>query len=155
MENLEMHIVARRYAMESLSPEDRILVETACNETKKAYAPYSDFKVGAAVLLANGEIITGNNQENAAYPSGICAERVALFYANARFPDTPVRAIAVAAFYKNEFMDFISPCGACRQVMAEVEKRFRHSVKVLLFGKEHVLVLDRATELLPFCFDSL
>lgn len=155
MENLEIHIVARRYAMEALSPEDRILVETACNETEKAYAPYSGFKVGTAVLLANGEVITGNNQENAAYPSGMCAERVALFYANARYPATPVRAIAVAAFYKNEFMDFVSPCGACRQVLAEVEKRFGHPVKVLLYGKEYVVVLDRVTELLPFCFDSL
>lgn len=141
--------------MNSLSPEDRILLETACNETQKAYAPYSGFKVGSAVLLANGEVITGNNQENAAFPSGMCAERVALFYANARYPDTPVRAIAVAAYCKNEYTDFISPCGACRQVMAEVEKRYGHSVRVLLYGKEYVLVLDRATELLPFCFDSL
>lgn len=155
MKDIEIQITARRYEKKNLSSEDCLLVEAACQATRQAYAPYSAFKVGAAVLLANAEVVIGNNQENVAYPSGLCAERVALFYANARYPDVAVKAIAVAAFRNDEYVDFVSPCGACRQVMAEVETRFRQPVRVLLCGRQYVTVLDRATDLLPFCFNSL
>ena len=99
-------------------------MQNAKSALKTAYAPYSGFFVGASVLLENGEIINGSNQENVAYPSGLCAERVALFYAGARYPDVKVKTIAVSVLSKNfEVTDVISPCGACRQVMAEYEEK--------------------------------
>ena len=108
-----------------LLPEDEIILVNQSREAaKRAYAPYSKFQVGAAVLLENGEIITGTNQENAAYPSGLCAERVAVFYANSKYPDVPVIAIAVTAFTNNKFVQTpIPPCGSCRQVLTETETK--------------------------------
>lgn len=130
----------------------RELREQALAAAHQAYAPYSHFQVGAAVLLENGEIIIGNNQENAAYPSGLCAERVALFYASSRFPDIPVCALAVVAIKDNQIQPAISPCGACCQVLVETENRAGNKLTVLLCGSEENCLLTGVSSLLPFSF---
>jgi len=134
-------------------PESCInLLKKAREAAENAYAPYSEFFVGAAVLLENGEIITGNNQENAAYPSGLCAERVALFYASANFPETAVKKIAITALSKDgRIVKQVTPCGACRQVLLEVESKFKKSVEIILDG-EKILIFDGVENLLPFGF---
>ena len=100
--------------------------------------------------------MTGTNQENVAYPSGLCAERTALFYANSQYPDVPVKALAIAGISEDDGMNRtpISPCGACRQVMLETENRFATPIKVLLCGKEEVYIVESAKDLLPFAFDN-
>ncbi|MEG1544376.1 MAG: cytidine deaminase [Tannerellaceae bacterium] len=130
------------------------LTAAAVEAASRAYAPYSKFNVGAAVLLGNGEIVTGNNQENAAYPSGLCAERVALFYAGSRYPDVPIVALAIAAFTAGRQVEQISPCGACRQVLLESEMRAASPITILLCGSSEVYILPSAASLLPFCFDG-
>ncbi len=120
-----------------LEPNESRLISKAKAISKNAWAPYSNFHVGAAVLLENGEIITGSNQENAAFPSGICAERTAVFYANSLFPDVPVKTIAIAASYQDEFIDIpVAPCGSCRQVLLETQNRQKHPMRVLMYGKK-------------------
>ena len=136
---------------------DARLIEAAKTATQTSYAPYSHFCVGAAVLLENGEIVCGSNQENAAYPAGTCAERTAIHYANAQFPGVRPVAIAVAArkAEENHFLKQpISPCGVCRQVMIETQARFGAPFRVLLYGEEAIFDLDSASVLLPFQFDS-
>lgn len=131
------------------------LVEMAKKKTQDAYCPYSHYHVGAAALLADGQVVTGANQENAAYPSGLCAERTTLFAANANNPTTPVEALAVACFTDGHFThDPASPCGACRQVMLETEHRFGKPMKVILYGERECYVFDSAADLLPVCFTS-
>ena len=120
--------------------------------TGQSYAPYSKFHVGAAALLEDGTIITGSNQENAAYPSGLCAERVALFHAGHQYPDMPVVALAIAAATNGRQVESISPCGACRQVLLEAEQRYGKPMKVLLCGTKEVVVAESAESLLPLCF---
>lgn len=156
METLLLQTQVSVYACDELPVVYRELVERAKQQALTAYAPYSHFKVGAAVLLDNGEIITGSNQENAAYPSGICAERTVLFYANARYPQTSVQAIAIAAYNEGHYlMQPISPCGACRQVMLETEQRYGgRPIDVLLYGEEAVYLIKGAEALLPFSFVS-
>ena len=123
--------------LEELSPVLRELVETAKAKTQDAYCPYSHYHVGAAALLSDGQVITGSNQENAAYPSGLCAERTTLFAANANNPHTPVEALAIACYTNGHFTkDAASPCGACRQVMLETEHRFGKDMKVILYGED-------------------
>ncbi|MCL4111843.1 UNVERIFIED_CONTAM: hypothetical protein GTU68_018099 [Idotea baltica] len=121
----------------------------------KAYAPYSKFKVGAALLLADGEIVIGNNQENAAYPSGLCAERVAIFHAGANKPNTPITAIAITIDYDVvESKDFVFPCGACRQSMIEYEMRHGNKIPVYLLGPNNTIgKVDSVQALMPFYFD--
>lgn len=136
---------------------DARLIEAAKTATQTSYAPYSHFCVGAAVLLENGEIVCGSNQENAAYPAGTCAERTAIHYANAQFPGVRPVVIAVAArkVEENHFLKQpISPCGVCRQVMIETQARFGAPFRVLLYGEEAIFDLDSASVLLPFQFDS-
>jgi cytidine deaminase len=141
------------YLLEECSDIEKKLIETAKSATLKAYAPYSEFLVGAAVLLENGDIIMGNNQENAAYPSGLCAERTAVFFANATQPDQKVEAVAVAAWHKGAFThDVITPCGACRQVLLEVENRFQSPVKILMYSEDGVYVVSTIKDLLPLSF---
>ena len=139
-----------------LNDVEQRLVDAAKEATFRSYAPYSRFCVGAAVLLENGEIITGNNQENCAYPSGLCAERTTLFYANSRYPDSPVRILCIAA--RNTSGDFtkepISPCGACRQVMLETEHRFGSPIQVMLYGTNGTYFVNSARDLMPVGFDS-
>lgn len=141
------------YPLGECSETEKKLIEAAKEATIKSYAPYSGFRVGAAVLLENGEIISGNNQENAAYPSGLCAERVAVFFANATYPDQKIEAIAVAAWHNGRFTDdVITPCGGCRQVLLETENRFNAPMKILMYGNEAVYVLKSAKDLLPLSF---
>ncbi|MCC8171121.1 MAG: cytidine deaminase [Parabacteroides sp.] len=137
-----------------LPADERALVEAARAAALQAYAPYSEFRVGAAVLLENDVTVTGNNQENAAYPSGMCAERIALFYAGAQYPSVPVKALAVAAWQNQAFVERISPCGGCRQVLLETEMRSGKPVRILLAGKNEVTVISRAADMLPFGFGS-
>lgn len=139
-----------------LSEVEQQLVTAAKQATYRSYAPYSNFCVGAAVLMANGEIITGNNQENCAYPSGLCAERTTLFYANSCYPQTAVNILCIAARNTNgEFTKSpISPCGACRQVMLETEHRFGQAIKVMLYGTDGTYIIENVRDLLPVGFDS-
>lgn len=137
-----------------LSLSDQQLLLEAHQATSRAYAPYSRFRVGAAVRLSNGQIIQGNNQENAAYPSGLCAERVALFYANSVFPDQSIEAIAVTIRSERTIVEEpITPCGSCRQVMAEYEKKSGIPMRVIMQGeKGPVMVAESMKALLPFSF---
>lgn len=138
---------------QELPPELAKLVDQAKRMTQQAYCPYSHFHVGAALLLANGQIITGANQENAAYPSGMCAERTALFAANANYPDSPVKVLAIAAYTNEKFtQEAVSPCGACRQVMLETEHRFGTPIKVVLYGEKMCYIFESAADLLPLNF---
>jgi len=141
-------------SQEELNTSDRDLMEKATFASESSYSPYSSFRVGAAVRLVHGEIITGNNQENAAYPSGLCAERVALFYAQARFPDVPVESIAIYASSSDFRLDKpVTPCGACRQVMAEYETRHKSKIRVIMGGDHgHLQVIEGIESLLPLMF---
>ncbi len=136
-----------------LNLDDQKLLEAARSVSKNAYAPYSRFCVGAAVELDNGEIITGSNQENAAFPSGLCAERVALFYANSRYPESAVKTIAVTAFNNGKpVLEAVAPCGSCRQVLAETESRYKNDIRVILDGEKNIVIVDNARSLLPLTF---
>lgn len=140
---------------EDLTSEDIRLVDLAIDAQKSSYSPYSKFRVGAAVLLENGETIQGSNQENGAYPSGICAERVALFFAGAKFPNVPIKSIAVSASFNNQLTsEPVPPCGACRQVMIESRSIGNQPLKVILVGKDKIFVIEDACDLLPFNFSS-
>ncbi len=138
-------------------PERSGLIEKAKEAAGRAYAPYSKYQVGAAVLLENGKIYTGNNQENAAYPSGLCAERVAIFYAGAQHPDVPVVSIAIAAYTGGKFQEEpVPPCGGCRQVLHEKEAQGKKPMEVILYGSRKIRLLRSASDLLPlpFVFDN-
>lgn len=138
---------------DELEPSLRELVEKAKAMTQNAYCPYSRFQVGAAALLADGQVVKGSNQENAAYPSGLCAERTTLFAANANHPNTPVTALAIACYTNGHFTkDAASPCGACRQVMLETEHRYGLPMKVVLYGEDMCYVFNSAADLLPLNF---
>ena len=156
MKQLDIHTTIKIYTPDELSAEEQQLVEAAKEATTRSYAPYSHFHVGAAALLANGEIISGTNQENAAYPSGICAERTTLFYANSQHPQQAVKALAIAARTSEGHWTEtpISPCGACRQVMTETENRYEKPMKVLLCSAQEVFVIESAKDLLPVSFGS-
>lgn len=141
---------------DELNDRDRNLVDEARKMTHQSYAPYSRFSVGAAILLDNGVVVTGSNQENVAYPSGTCAERTAAFYAHATYPDARFMVLAVAArdTTGEEIADPISPCGACRQVLAEYEQLAGHDVKVLLAGRDCIYILPSVKSLIPLAFTS-
>ena len=131
------------------------LVKKALAAREKAYAQYSGFMVGAAVLLENGIILTGNNQENAASPSGLCAERVAVYHAGAEYPDVKMLKIAVCGGKKGSSSAVpVAPCGACRQVMAEVIRRYGRDFDVLMIGEDETVVI-KASSLLPFSFEYI
>jgi cytidine deaminase len=141
---------------DELNNEDKDLVNAAVDAQKSSYSPYSKFRVGAAVLLENGEIIQGSNQENGAYPSGICAERVALFYAGAKSPNIPIISIAITASYNNHLTNEpVPPCGACRQVMIESRNKGNRPMKVILAGSEKIYIIEDVSFLLPFNFSSV
>ena len=138
---------------EELSEDDKQLVERAIDATASSYPPYSHFAVGAALRLSDGTIVIGSNQENAAFPSGLCAERTAIFAAGATHPDKAVMALAIAA--RNEAgltAEPVSPCGACRQVILEVEQRYNCAVRILLYGTNGVYIINSIRDLLPLCF---
>lgn len=143
-------------SMEELSAEDRTLAQAAVDATAVSYAPYSKFNVGAAVLMSDGRTFTGANQENAAYPSGLCAERTAMFYAHAHAEGAYIRKIAVAACQNGELCASpATPCGDCRQVMAEFQTESGKPMEVLLVGSGRIWKFERVESLLPFIFDSL
>lgn len=139
-----------------LDEAEQQLINMAKSAYSNAYAPYSGFLVGTAVLLENDEIICGNNQENVAYPSGLCAERVALYYAGANYPNVKVKTIAISAKSKTyDITDVVSPCGACRQVMAEYQQNQHNNIRVLLHSPNNeVLIANSVEDLLPFMFNS-
>jgi cytidine deaminase len=155
MKQLTLKTEVSVYEYDELTATDRELAEAARQATHGSYAPYSHFHVGAAALLADGTVVTGANQENAAYPSGLCAERTTLFYAGARYPKLSVKALAIAADDEQGGPSSpIPPCGACRQVLLETEQRFAQPIRVLLCGKKEVYVVNSAAELLPLTFGS-
>lgn len=137
-----------------LDAADQSLIDSAKLVMKDAYAPYSKFSVGAAALLSNGDVIKGSNQENIAYPSGLCAERVALFYAGANFPNETVKTLAIVA--EGDLVPvetILSPCGSCRQVMVETESRQKKAYRVILVSQNgQVVIFKSATDLLPLAF---
>ena len=157
MTNKEIKIAWREYyGLDELDAQDRELAQAAIDATALSYAPYSGFNVGAAVLFEDGEIVKGANQENAAYPSGLCAERTALFYASASRPDKAMTAIAIAAGQKGKICDMpATPCGACRQVMAQYQTKSGRPMKVILVGEKLIWSFDKVDDLLPLIFDSI
>ena len=156
MKNLNITAKIQICGYDELHQDEKNLIEHAKDACFRAYAPYSQFQVGAAVLLANGEIVAGSNQENVAFPSGLCAERTALFYANSQFPEQAVISLAVAAYTKGDFIDRpVSPCGACRQVVLETEIRYGNPVRIILYGKSEVYIIEGINDLLPLAFGTL
>ena len=137
-----------------LPDSEYILIEKAYEASKDAYAPYSNFRVGAAVLLADRTIVKGNNQENIAYPSGLCAERVALFYAGANYPNTVVKTIVVLAQGDLVAADeCVSPCGSCRQVIAESESRQNEAIRIILVAQDgKTWIFNSIKDILVFPF---
>lgn len=155
MKDLTITATIKVYQPDELSPADRALMNAAKEATARSYAPYSRFSVGAAAQLADGTVVTGTNQENAAYPSGLCAERTTLFYANSQHPDQPVVTLAIAARTEKDFIDMpIPPCGACRQVILETEKRYKQPIRILLYGKKCIYEVRSISDLLPLSFDA-
>jgi cytidine deaminase len=142
--------------LDALPAADILLMSSAKNATRDAYAPYSRFRVGAAVRLSNGNIVSGSNQENASFPAGLCAERVVLSAVSSSFPGMAVTDLALT--YVNESGQAshpISPCGICRQTLAEYEQRFGAAIRLILGGATgEVFVFNGATDLLPFAFSS-
>ena len=144
---------------ESIDELDSIaqnLMNEAVNARKNAYAPYSNFNVGAAISLDNNQIVTGNNQENAAFPSGLCAERVAIYSAGANYPESKIKTIAISASSsKHKVTDPVGPCGACRQSIAEYENKQKQPIVIYFMGEEgQIIKVNSLKDLLPFSFDS-
>lgn len=153
MKQVEIKIQVHYCNREDLNKEDRELVESASRATKNAFANYSHFYVGAALRLSNGKIIIGANQENAAFPSGLCAERAAIFNAQSNYPDSPIRQIAVTAADQNGLRKRpVTPCGACRQVILEIEERYHQPVEIFLCGTEEIIRVNSVKDLLPLSF---
>ena len=141
---------------EEMSAEDQVLIAAALDAQKGSYSPYSHFQVGAALRLEDGTIIKGANQENVAYPSGLCAERTAMFAAGANYPEVAMDTLAVAGADHGVLCESpASPCGNCRQVMAEYQTKFGKPLKVILVGSKRIRKFGKVDDLLPFIFDSL
>ena len=156
MEEKDININYKEYnSISNLPFEYRKLVEKAIEATKSSYAPYSNFNVGAAVLMGNGDIVTGSNQENAASPSGLCAERVALFAAHHKYPSSPVKAIAIIGSQNGVITSELTyPCAACIQVMVESQKRSGAPVAVIVGSSGKIQVMESVDAILPFSFSS-
>lgn len=153
MEKIDINITISYCQLEELTAEDQELVERAKQATLNSYSPYSKFAVGAAVRLKNGDIIIGANQENAAFPSGLCAERTAIFAAQAQHPDQPITVLAIAARNSNGLMkEPVVPCGSCRQVMTEIEDRYNQPIRILLYGTNGIYVVNTVKDILPLGF---
>ena len=139
-----------------LPVQDQILVDRALEAMQAAYAPYSKFKVGASVRLDNDAIVTGSNQENSAYPSGLCAERVVLFHVGANYPKQAVQTLCIVAegdLIPSEKL--LSPCGACRQVMLETENRQKNKIRIIIVNQDNkALIINSVIDLLPFGFSA-
>ncbi len=155
MQKKIIETIVLEYLNDELPNEYQYLIEEAKKQLPKAWAPYSGFHVGAAVQLENGDIYAASNQENSAYPSGICAERNAIFYANSQAPDIAVKAIAIAALTGGKLLNNpITPCGACRQVLLETEQRFGKDIVIILYGSDKTQVIGNVKQLLPLCFEK-
>lgn len=153
MKDIELNFRMQFCQLEELADDDRRLVEKAIAATHNSYAPYSNFHVGACLRLADGLEVIGANQENAAFPSGLCAERSAVFAAQSMFPEEAITALAIAARNENGLTaQPVSPCGACRQVILEMEDRYKQDVRILLYGTEGVYVIPSVKSLLPLHF---
>lgn len=142
--------------IQELSQEIQTLMQEALKTRAQAYAPYSKFKVGAAIQLENGEMVSGSNQENASYPSGLCAERTAIYYAGARFPNVNIQSIAIcASSIHSENQEPIPPCGACRQAIAEYEQKQNAPIAIYFMGvKGKVVKVNALADILPLAFDN-
>ncbi|MGN0214314.1 MAG: cytidine deaminase [Muribaculaceae bacterium] len=153
MKELILNTKIAVYSYSELTEEYKIIVNAAKEATKRSYSPYSNFCVGAALQLDNGEILTGANQENAAFTAGTCAERSVIFYAGANYPGVPFRRLAVAAFTKGEFVKTpVSPCGHCRQAILEYETLGGKPIEIILCGRDEVYVLHSIKDLMPLSF---
>jgi cytidine deaminase len=155
MKKIKIDVSIEEYINGEKLPEiDEMLIKHALQAIENSYAPYSQFHVGAAVLLNDGKIIKGSNQENAAYPSGLCAERVAIFQAKSSFPDSVIQSIAIAA--KADYFETdapVTPCGACRQVIAEMQSRQNSKIRIIMRGqKGSTYITDGIENLLPLMF---
>lgn len=141
---------------EEMDPVDQKLIAEALDAQKGSYSPFSHFQVGAALLLADGTIVKGANQENVAYPSGLCAERTAMFAAGANYPDTPMVTLAIAGSDHGVLCESpASPCGSCRQVMAQYQSKFGRPIQIILVGSKRIRKFQKVDDILPFIFDSL
>ena len=156
MNTVTLGISFKEYSsIEEMDAADRMLVEEAIEAQKGSYAPYSNFNVGAAVLLEDGTVVRGSNQENAAYPSGLCAERTAMFAASANYPGKAMLAIAIVGGFDHAVAATpCTPCGACRQVMAEYQTLSGKPMRIIMYGTERAWKFDRVDDILPFIFDS-
>ena len=154
MKEIQLEFKVKAYqSIDELPEISRKLILLAREAATRAYAPYSGYKVGASVVLENGEILSGNNQENAAYPSGLCAERTVLFYASSKFPETAVRTLAVSTLSNKVAPgEFARPCGGCRQVIAEYEDLAGNPIEIILDGPDSIMVVEGIDTLLPFRF---
>ena len=141
--------------MEELSPQDQELMKLAIQTRKTAYSPYSKFSVGASILLDNGSLVIGSNQENAAYPSGLCAERVAIFSANAQYPKNTILKLAISASSsRKKVAEPVAPCGACRQSISEYEVKQNSPIEILFMGETgSIIKVSSLKDLLPLSFD--
>ncbi len=157
MTNQEIHIVYQEYnSIEEMNPEDRELAAEAIKAMEGAYAPYSHFHVGAAVRMSNGQIVRGANQENAAFPSGLCAERTAMFAAGARYPDKDMLSIALAGGVMGRLgSQPATPCGACRQVMAQYQAKSGKPMSVIMISADKVWKFEKVDDILPLIFNSI
>ena len=143
-------------SIDELNPDDRELAAEAIKAMQGAYAPYSHFHVGAAVRMSNGQIVRGANQENAAFPSGLCAERTAMFAAGARYPDKDMLSIALAGGVMGRLgAQPATPCGACRQVMAQYQAKSGKPMSVIMISAEKVWKFEKVDDILPLIFDSI
>lgn len=153
MEQIDINISIESYQLGELSPQDQELIRAAIEATNNAYANYSHFYVGAALRLENGKMVIGANQENAAFPSGLCAERTAVFAAQANYPDSPIETLAIAGRNEKGVLPSpITPCGACRQVILEIEDRYKKPIKILLYGTQKIYCVRSVKDLLPLSF---
>jgi cytidine deaminase len=143
-------------SIEEVSQDIQDLMEKAIEVRDAAYAPYSNFKVGAAIYLENGEVVVGSNQENASYPSGLCAERTAVYYAGAKYPDVKILKIAITAkSLRHKVVSPVPPCGACRQALVEYEVKQEEPIELFFMGETgKVVKADSVKDLLPLVFDS-
>ena len=141
--------------LSELNEDDREVVKASMAAAENAYAPYSGFKVGACVRLGNGQLLKGNNRENAAFPSASCAEQTVITYAGANYPDIPIRTLAISAITNNKFTpEPVPPCGNCRQIIAEEEERSGEKIRIILYGNKKIRVIDGISGLLPFKFNK-
>ena len=157
MTNQEIHITYQEYkSIDELNPEDRELAAEAIKAMEGAYAPYSHFHVGAAVRMSNGQIVRGANQENAAFPSGLCAERTAMFAAGARYPDKDMLSIALAGGVMGRLgSQPATPCGACRQVMAQYQAKSGKPMSIIMISSDKVWKFEKVDDILPLIFNSI